>query len=314
MVHEKYSDIKFSPTNCLICEQDDTELLSVQDNLFRIVRCKRCGLSYQNPRPSEESLPLLYSDDKYFCNPQIGYDNYVKTYFDYQDLFEKLFSERLKLIHKFKKTGNLLEIGCAHGFHLEFLRRAGFDTKGVEFSESPFKYARDILHLDVFHGTLENSPFEIGSFDLILMLDIIEHLPDIPGTLDKVKKLLKPDGLILVQVPWELFHWEKRLEAFFAGKKTGTIRPDAIPVHLYFFTPETLIKVLEKNGFRIISRESGNYGRIRSKIMPSIPLTSDFKRSILMKFYYRSFSRSIMRKIAPLIKKGSGIILFGVKI
>jgi len=307
---DSYRKLEFEHIDCLICDRDDTDLLSIQDGIFRIVRCKGCGLVYQNPRPTEACLPMLYTNEEYFCNPEVGYDNYVKTFFDYQDLFEKIYKERLKLIRQFKKSGRVLEIGCAHGFHLDFLRRAGWDVEGVELSPPPFKYAKEILHLNVHQGTVEEIPFEEGSYDLILMLDLIEHLPNIPRTLSKIRALLKPDGLILVQVPWELYHWEKRLEAFFLGKEAGKIRPDAVPVHLYFFTPETLIMVLQKNGFKIISRASGNYGKIRGKIQPKVPQAPDAMRAFLVKTYYKSGLRVLLRKIAPLLKFGSGIIIF----
>ena len=179
-----------------------------------------------------------------------------------------------------------------------------------ELSISPYKYASDILHLDVFNGIVENAPYSEESFDFVLMLDLIEHLPDIPRSMSKIKSLLKPNGLILIQVPWELYHWEKRLEAFFRGMKVGTIRPDAIPVHLYFFTPDTLIKVLQKCGLNIVSQQSGNYGRIRGKINPMIFDAPDPFKSLLQKLFYKFGLRVMMRKAAPLFKMGSGIILF----
>jgi 2-polyprenyl-3-methyl-5-hydroxy-6-metoxy-1,4-benzoquinol methylase len=310
----KYGDIDFENINCLICGEDNTKLLSTHHDVLNVVRCERCNFTYQNPRPSEKSIKNLYTDDKYFNNPEVGYNNYVKTYFEHQELFERIFTERLMLINKHKTEGKVLEIGCAHGFHLDFMRRSGFDVHGVELAESPYNYARDVLHLDVFHGTVEESKFEDESFDLILMLDLIEHLPDIYRTLDRIKKLLKPDGVILVQVPWELFHWEKVLQAFFEGKKVGSIEPDALPVHLYFFTPKTLISVMRKNGFLILERCSGNYGRIRSKIAPKMSVAKDPFRENLQKIYFKSGLKKLLRSIAPTMKLGSGISLFCMKV
>lgn len=95
----------------------------------------------------------------------------------------------------------VLEIGCAHGGYVALLRWAGYDARGTEMSPFIVEYARETFGVPVTTGTIESQSFAPGSLDVIILNDVIEHLPDPAGTLGCCAKLLKPDGFFVIQTP-----------------------------------------------------------------------------------------------------------------
>ena len=95
----------------------------------------------------------------------------------------------------------VLEIGCAHGGFVALLQWAGYKAIGIEMSPWVAEFARKTFGVEVLTGPVEQQPFAPGSFDVIVMNDVIEHLPDPLQTLRHCAGLLSPGGVFLVQTP-----------------------------------------------------------------------------------------------------------------
>lgn len=298
---------------CPICEVLETSLLLVERG-FNLVKCRRCGLIYLNPRLTIEELNKIYSKD-YYENKEgkFGHKDYLENFTRYRDIFDKVFEHRLKQVQRFKANGKLLEVGCAYGFLLDFFRKNGWNVSGVEISKESSSYAREWFGLKVLTDTIEHAPYPDEEFDVVLMLDIIEHLPDPITSLKEVRRIMKPDGILLVQVPYELSHWEKILEALLKGKKPGIASPYDVPAHLYFFTPKTIKKLLEKAGFTIVRRESGSYGQVRNKYSPPKIKGNSIAETVLRILYFKCGLQRILYSCAILINQGNGINIFAKK-
>jgi hypothetical protein len=119
---------------------------------------------------------------------------------------------------------------------------------------------------------------------------------------------LKPGGAVLVQVPYELYQWEKAAQALWERKKIGTIAPDAVPYHVMFFTPRTLKLTLEKCGFRVLGRYSGNYGAIRTRLAPPEVRRGGALETSARFIYFKMGLQAALRTLAAALKQGSGII------
>jgi 2-polyprenyl-3-methyl-5-hydroxy-6-metoxy-1,4-benzoquinol methylase len=296
--------IQFVP--CPLCRHDDYEHLSAH-NLFRVVRCRHCGLVYLNPRPSDAVLADIYSPAYFQSGPT--YQDYLATHQRFASVFARLFHKRLVNIRRFLPLhARVLEIGCAYGFWLKYLANRGYQAEGVEISAEAAAYARDKLGLNVHQGTLLTANLPSHSYDAIFMLDILEHLPHPEQELAEVRRLLKPDGILYVQCPFELYHWEKWLQAWQEGKHVGGIAPDAIPAHLMFFVPRTLEMLLRREDFHTVARPAGNYSEIRRmmyppKIIGRNPLVTAFNW-----IYYRCGLERLARDMALALGQGSGII------
>ena len=153
----------------------------------------------------------------------------------------------LERIEKLANKGKLLDIGSSAGFFLAEAKSRGWETTGIEFSKWSKKYAEEHFGLTIYDQPLEKLNWPKESFDAITMLDVIEHLTDPRQVLSEVKKILKPDGILVITTP-NIYSLAARL----AKEKWYAI----LPGHLFYFSPKTLEKILAEAGFRIIQKRT----------------------------------------------------------
>lgn len=134
------------------------------------------------------------------------------------------------------KRLDVLDAGCGGGATLESLRRYESAT-GLELEEEAVDYARS-RGREVVQGFIEKLPFESGSFDLTLALDVIEHVPDDSRALQELYRVLRPGGSLLVTVPALRLLWSAHDEA------NG---------HYRRYTVDELRRRVEEAGFEVVS-------------------------------------------------------------
>ena len=295
---------------CPLCGSSRSRRLRIVRS-YPVVKCAICGMVYLQQRPSEEALDLVYGD-RYYDGGDVGYHGYVDTFRRYHDRFSRIFRSRSRDLRRYSRGDRVLEVGCAHGFLLDHLRRDGWRVMGFEVSRAG-EYARNELGLPVtIAPSLERAGFAGGSFDTVLLLDVLEHLHRPFETLREIARLLAPGGILVVQCPWELYHWEEVLQAVLRGCRAGTIEPDAVPAHLYFFGPRTLDAFIGKGGFEIIARQSGNYGSIRRLVDPPEVLTGSPAEVLFRLLYFRLGMQRALYTVARALGLGSGLIRYAV--
>jgi SAM-dependent methyltransferase len=145
--------------------------------------------------------------------------------------------------------GRLLDVGCGPGGNLAMFQEQGWDVYGVEMSPAAVARARDRVGDRIHAGTLETAPFAEESFDVILFSHSLEHLFSPADTLAHARRLLKPEGMIVVTVPNA-----GSLETWVFGRWWVPWDP---PRHLYHFVPGTLGRLLERCGFRVTRLRTG---------------------------------------------------------
>lgn len=233
---------------CNLCGQNDYEVLLIRKDLtlfvpgdFRVVKCKNCGMVYLNPRPSKESFAFIYPEQ---------YDQYTQALSRESSWLNRMdrgygLTKRARAIINYKSEGCLLDIGCATGDFIELMQdHYGWRVYGVEPSISASDYAHRLLGLEVTAGTVETIGYEKGSFDVVTMWNVIEHLPDPLGTLKYIRTLLKPDGLLVFNTP--------NLDSLDAHLFGPYWIGFEMPRHFYVFSRHTLQCMLTRAGFRII--------------------------------------------------------------
>ena len=295
-------------TDCILCGSPEHMVLSVQDG-WPVVKCTCCGLVYLRERPSEDAVAEMYSRS-YYEDGNVGYSGYADTFHEYRGVFRKIFDRRHRDLRKHVDGNRILEVGCAYGFLLDHLRKKGWEVTGVEVSPLSSAYAREELGLDVRTGSVEDADLEEGSFDAVLLLDVLEHLHRPYDILARIASLLSPRGVLVVQCPWELYHWEEIAQALLRRRRPGTIRPDAVPAHLYFFGPRTLEGVLRKGGYEIAARQSGNYGAVRRRVQPPEIRGSNPVATLFRFIYYRAGLQRLLYAVARVLHLGNGLIRY----
>src|SRR3954466_9570902 len=117
------------------------------------------------------------------------------------DLFDRCVYWLNALTRHKLPPARVLELGSAHGGFVALLRQAGYDAIGVDLSPSIVNLARRTFDVPMLVGPVEDQSLEAGSFDVVVMMDVIEHLADPQATLAHCLRLLKPDGILLIQTP-----------------------------------------------------------------------------------------------------------------
>jgi SAM-dependent methyltransferase len=217
---------------CDLCNATDPVPLLVKDG-YPVVRCHRCGLVYVGVAPARAMLEEFYGRD-YFEGEV--FDGYTGE----QDVRIRLGAARTRELARQEPGGRLLDVGCAAGF---FLAPAAerYDVAGVEISEYAAQFARDRFGLDVVTGELAEAAFPDASFDVVTLWDTIEHLVSPRETMREVSRITRPGGLVVVSTG--------NVESRLARRGLDRWSLLAPPGHLFFFSPDTLGRLLRDCGF-----------------------------------------------------------------
>lgn len=229
---------------CNICGNKDTYFfrkalcLSPKRESFSLVRCKNCGLIYLNPRPSKEELAGFY-----VFWPDVALDKQPP-----RPISEALWrAQRIKI--KFlkgyitNKTGKILDVGTGSGEFLKLMQDRGWEVFGVEYGKASSSFARQYPGLNIFNGDLLETRFLADYFDIITLWDSLEHLYQPKETLQEIKRILKPDGLLAFSVP----NIDNLAALIFRDHWYTNV-----PRHLYQFSPKTIRLLLKEANFRIL--------------------------------------------------------------
>ena len=214
-----------------------------------IVRCWQCGLVYVSPRLTFESTQDVYRQD----GQQTISHNYCWDGNRDGDRFQPLLGRLANLVPR----GQLLDVGCGSGQFLSEARRFGkWDLFGVEPMQEAAKQAAQDAGCTVHAATLDELKLPSGSFDVVTMLGVLEHLHNPRDTLERVRSLLKPSGILAVYVP--NFNYLRFKDAgllcYLRRGQWSSLHPQE---HQYQFTKWTLKLMLEAGGFEQLRVDIG---------------------------------------------------------
>jgi len=222
--------------DCPVCGRRPVEF-AVDYQGFHLCRCPECGLQFQSPRLSFDDLAnKVYTED--YCP---GHEESAN---------ETAYARQLRNFESLAdKKGSVLDVGCGNGSFLEFAKQNGWETFGADIRLSP---ETANLTCPLFEGRLPEINFGGRKFDVIRFNHVLEHLQNPLVELARCRELLNPGGIVFVGVPNlggvspKIKNFQSRL-----GLKKKLWRHYAATHHLYFFTPSTLFKLIEKAGFSV---------------------------------------------------------------
>ena len=238
---------------CPICSSHDTRKepfhYSFRGREIHGYSCGNCGIIFLSPQPTSDELKQLYSAE-YFEGGDFRCGHEGSAFA--QETLDHLVSEHtLDEIQALMPNGKLLEVGCASGAFLNAARKRGYDVEGVELSEDASRIAREKFGIQVFQGDLLDARFDNGAFDVVYMGDVIEHLPDPLATLAELHRIIRPGGLLALELPSQTHTLFSRLGFFvyrILGRSTAVSLP---PYHLFEYRPGSLRYLLEHSGFSV---------------------------------------------------------------
>lgn len=232
-------------SNCPVCNSIQFRpFLECVDNTvsretFQIVQCNSCGFKFTNPRPEEKDLGKYYKSEEY-----VSHSNTKKGFINstYQSVRKYTLLKKLQLISKYYKTGKILDIGCGTGEFLDIFKNAKWGTLGIEPDDDARNMAIKNFGLDV-RSEEELKSVADQSFDVITMWHVLEHVPKLNERVEELKRLLKPNGMIVIAVPNCNSQDAKIYKEKWAAYD--------VPRHLYHFTPKDVEALFQKHGMSV---------------------------------------------------------------
>lgn len=199
-----------------------------------VVACRECRFLFKSTRPSAAYLKRHYAESRENYLQSIGEDDV--------EFREDFRMARKLLVDAFPAGGSVLDVGCASGFFLESLGDK-WDRHGVELFHLAVERSRSRPGIAVRECELTSAAFAREAFDAVCSFDVVEHLADPMPLLQEARRVLKPDGWLLIGTGNC-----SSLAARMAGSRWTYL---CIPEHLSFFDPHSLKKGLTKAGFSI---------------------------------------------------------------
>jgi len=240
---------------CVVCGQVQPTALGPPE-LAHLARCRACGMVSVRDLPTEETLSLVYSES-YFRSAEsqlVGYDNYEADHLNIRRTSER----RLRLIGRHSRPpGRLLDVGCALGFFLQQAQRQGWGVAGVDVSSYAVEYVKKHIGCEVYCGELDTTYYPEGTFDVVTMWDVIEHMRDPFVQLSHCHHVLRAGGILALSTP-DI----SSLVARMTGPRWMGFK--LADEHLHYFSRSTLRQLLGRAGFELVdSMHIGKHVTIR---------------------------------------------------
>lgn len=254
---------------CPVCASHASSWLCKASD-YDVWRCAACATDFVNPAPTPEQLKELYDREDWFEGGEHG--GYA-SYDAQTDSSPPWLVALIERIDSGRASPSILDIGCAYGTHLGLARSRGWGCFGVE----PSTHARDIAiarHPGIyFTETLEEIPPH--RFDLILLLDVIEHLADPYGLFYELmaKGAIDPETVVAVTTP--------NARSAEALKDPGGWKYRHPPSHLTFYSAQTFATLFRRLRFAKVEITGQHPLRSSDVAAPFDDETSELNASIV---------------------------------
>lgn len=225
-------------------------------NNYKIIKDPAYGYLRVDPVPSQEEVERYYREEFYSTEYKRFNDSSLEIQKEEQEFFDSRWeSIHLACLKHFGRTNELsvFDIGFGYAQALIYFHRKGMKVSGLEPSPEGVAYARS-KGLTVFQAGIEDFAC-VGDnrYDVVTVLNVLEHLRNPSETLINIRKsLLNPGGLLVIDVPNEFNDFQLAANAAF-GLKEWWVCP---PVHINYFSSSSLSSLAERCGYRVVQREA----------------------------------------------------------
>ena len=236
-----------SITSCPLCSSTEIEKLFqgkdffLSQEEFEVWKCSKCMLRFTSPVPDKDKLGTYYKSVEYVSHSDTR-KGVINTVYHYVKRYS--LRKKYQKIQRLKAGGNLLDIGCGSGAFPAFMSERGWRVKAVEPDEEARRFAIKHYGLDVY-GEEALGNFEQGSFDVITLWHVLEHVYDLNGRMEEIKRLLHDDSYLILALPNPESPDALYYREYWAAWD--------LPRHLYHFSPFSIKKLAQQHGFEVIN-------------------------------------------------------------
>jgi 2-polyprenyl-3-methyl-5-hydroxy-6-metoxy-1,4-benzoquinol methylase len=216
--------------------------LAITKDGIDVRRCSECGHLFVSPRLPEAAVSELYGNAYWDTYTQaIGSPALRdRVRFDYENGFGKLNRDVLP----YRQSGRLLDVGASNGGLVRAARERGFTAEGLEPSADICALAAELQGIELYCGDIRDGHYPSGSFEIVTMHDVLEHVFEPLEILEACREVLVPGGILITETPTtealdgrlDLAQWEcmSPLE------------------HVHLFSEANLARLYARAGFEII--------------------------------------------------------------
>jgi 2-polyprenyl-3-methyl-5-hydroxy-6-metoxy-1,4-benzoquinol methylase len=236
---------------CPICGNINTSTAfsvidhSITQENFVLQRCISCNYLFTSPAPPLETIARYYASDVYISHTD-SKKGVVESL--YQLVRKKTLAGKRKLINSFikRENGIILDYGCGTGAFLNEMKLHGWDTYGIEPDDGARAKAEQLV------GSKIGLPSDLSimpdaAYDVVTMWHVLEHVHDLNGTIQELKRVIKENGKLFVAVPNHEAYDAKHYGSYWAAYD--------VPRHLHHFTPYTIKTLMEKHGLKVVAKK-----------------------------------------------------------
>lgn len=228
---------------CPLCQSSELNLmLESQDyfltqELFNIVSCSNCSLSFTNPRPNKSELHKYYQSYEYIShsNKAINITSLL-----YKFIRNFTLRQKYKLLSKSLENQlpvNHLDYGCGTGHFINYTSKKGWKSIGFEPDNRANNQHNKLITNDI------SSITSIESFDIITLFHVLEHIDNLTETMSLLLSKLRTNGILVLALPNHNSHDAKYYKQHWAGYD--------LPRHLYHFNQDSIQSLCLKHGIKI---------------------------------------------------------------
>lgn len=205
---------------------------SVSKEIFELYHDDKLDMLITHPQPSLATLGKYYESADYISHTDSKRSLFEKAYHYVKNIALK---SKLNLINSLQPAkGRILDIGAGTGDFLSVAKQNGWQTIGVEPSEK----ARAIASSKGVGFVNETASLENHSFDVISMWHVLEHVPNLDEQIKELKRLLKPNGSLIIAVPNFKSYDAQHYKTFWAAYD--------VPIHFWHFSKNAIKMLLQK--------------------------------------------------------------------
>jgi 2-polyprenyl-3-methyl-5-hydroxy-6-metoxy-1,4-benzoquinol methylase len=212
---------------CPLCGSQHLKIMKGYEK-DTIVRCNDCTFVFCKKIPADAELQKYYE----------GYPSFQTV----SDVTIKRYNQLLDELEKFRVNNTIIDVGCGEGFFLEQAVKRGWNAYGTEYAEQYIETCRK-KNINMAPGKFEPENYSPRFFDALISIEVIEHINYPSAEVKNFSEAVRSGGIVYLTTP-NFNSISRRM----LKEKWNVI---SYPEHLTYFTPKTITKIFDSNGFRM---------------------------------------------------------------